>query len=657
VESSRGFEYDIPMRFPPSLLDEIRARLPVSQVVARKVALKRSGREMRGLSPFKQERTPSFFVNDQKGSWFDFSSGQNGDIFKFVMLTDGLSFPEAVERLAQEAGLPMAKPTAREAAQEDERERLYRLLHAASGFFQTELTKPVGLQARRYLEQRGLSREAVTRFCLGFAPSSKSALKEHLGRAGFSTADMVAAGMLIGGDDIPLPYDRFRNRVMFPITDLKGRAIAFGGRTLDPDAPAKYLNSPETPLFHKGSVLFNAANARGPAFDTQQIIVVEGYMDVIALAEAGFAHTVAPLGTALTHEQIKLLWRIVPEPTLCFDGDAAGRRAAFRAVEIVLPLLKPGFSVKFAFLPEDMDPDDLIRQQGPLAFQRVLERASPLFDVLMKREEQRDQPAFTPEQRASVDTRLKALVAQIADPSVRAQYDSELRETLWAKNRKMVREIARVSGRRPDRLAAKRRDNTQLDWRVAARARERSRLGAVPRAGAPAAARARSNELAERAIPLPAREVLMVRTLLNHPWLLEARCEEVAEISFTSAPLAKLRDALLALLAQHPPLERPEMRTQLVQGGLGGIVAMAERASTHKSDRFAEADADRVEVAAGWGDLLAVHEVQVGRPRALQEAERAFSSDPSEENLGRIAEAQQRRGRGPEVDSGDGVGD
>jgi DNA primase len=214
-----------------------------------------------------------------------------------------------------------------------------------------------------------------------------------------------------------------------------------------------------------------------------------------------------------------------------------------------------------------------------------------------------------------------------------------------------------VSGRRPDRLAAKRRDNTQLDWRVAARARERSRLGAVPRAGAPAAARARSNELAERAIPLPAREVLMVRTLLNHPWLLEARCEEVAEISFTSAPLAKLRDALLALLAQHPPLERPEMRTQLVQGGLGGIVAMAERASTHKSDRFAEADADRVEVAAGWGDLLAVHEVQVGRPRALQEAERAFSSDPSEENLGRITEAQQRRGRGPEVDSGDGVGD
>jgi DNA primase len=645
-------KFDTPMRFPPSFLDEIRTRLPVSQVVARKVALKRSGREMRGLSPFKQERTPSFFVNDQKGSWFDFSSGQNGDIFKFVMLTDGLSFPEAVERLAQEAGLPMTRPTARDAEREDERQRFYRLLDAARGFFQAELGSSAGLQARRYLEQRGVSREGMARFCLGFAPLSKSALKEHLGKAGFSTADMIATGMLIGGDDIPLPYDRFRNRVMFPIADLKGRTIAFGGRALDADAPAKYLNSPETPLFHKGGVLFNAAKARGPAFDAHQIVVVEGYMDVIAVSEAGFAYTVAPLGTALTQDQIGLLWRMVPEPTLCFDGDAAGRRAAFRAVETVLPLLKPGFSVKFAFLPEGLDPDDLIRQEGAAAFQRVLERTSPLFDVLMKREEQRDQPAFTPEQRASVDARLKALVAQIADPNVRAHYEGELRETLWAKNRKMMRELARIDGRRPDRLAAKRRDNTQLDWRVTARARERSRLGAAPRAGTPVPACVRSNELAERAPPLPAREVLMVRTLLNHPWLLEARCEEIADISFTSAPLAALRDALLALLAQHAPLERLQMRTQLMQTGLGNVVAMTERASTHRSDKFAEPDAERAEVEMGWGDLLAVHDGQVGGPRAVEEAERAFADEPSEANWHRISETQRRLGRGPEMDSG-----
>ncbi len=218
----------------------------------------------------------------------------------------------------------------------------------------------------------GLAASTISQFRLGYAPSSKSALKEHLGKAGFSTAEMVASGMLIAGDDIPIPYDRFRHRIMFPITDLKGRVIAFGGRALDPDAPAKYLNSPETPLFHKGAVLFNAYNARGPAHDKSQVVVVEGYMDVIALSEAGFPQTVAPLGTALTEDQLKLLWRMAPEPVLCFDGDAAGTRAAFRAVETALPHLRPGYSVQFAFLPDGLDPDDFVRQQGAGAFHDIL---------------------------------------------------------------------------------------------------------------------------------------------------------------------------------------------------------------------------------------------------------------------------------------------
>ena len=328
------------MRFPPSLLDDIRARLPVSQVVARKVALKRAGRELKGLSPFKQERTPSFFVNDHKGSWFDFSSGQNGDIFKFVMLTEGLSFPEAVERLAEEAGLAIPKPSPREAEQEDERARLQALLEAAARFFAEQLGAARRLRGAPLPRQARPHAGAIARFRLGYAPNDRSALREHLAKAGFSTAEMAVSGMLVTGDDIPVGYDRFRHRIIFPICDLKGRVIAFGGRALDPDAPAKYLNSPETPLFHKGANLYNFHNARGPAHDKAQVIAVEGYMDAIALCEAGFPHTVAPLGTALTEDQVRLLWRMAPEPVLCFDGDAAGRRAAFRAVETVLPHLE-----------------------------------------------------------------------------------------------------------------------------------------------------------------------------------------------------------------------------------------------------------------------------------------------------------------------------
>jgi DNA primase len=629
------------MRFPPSLLDEIRARLPVSQVVARKVALKRAGRELKGLSPFKQERTPSFFVNDQKGSWFDFASGQNGDVFKFVMLSEGLSFPEAVERLAQEAGLPLPTVDRMASAREDERTRLYALMDAAVGFFEGQLAQ--NGQARRYLDRRGLSVDSIERFRLGYAPNARFALKEHLAAAGFSAAEMVASGMLVAGDDIPVAYDRFRHRIMFPIRDLKGRIIAFGGRALDPDAPAKYLNSPETPLFHKGAILYNAHAARAAAHDKGRIIVVEGYVDVIALAQAGFAETVAPLGTALTEDQLQLLWRMAPEPALCFDGDAAGRRAAFRAVETVLPHLKPGLSVQFAFLPEGLDPDDLIRQHGAAAFQDILAtKTAPLFDVLIEREERQSEGDLTPEQRASLQARLEALVARIGDRSVRAHYERELRETLWAKHRKLVRQIAGTTGRRDARIAGRRRDNTALDWRVAARATERSRLGNVPRAATLATAPARSNELAGRALPLPAREALLIRTLLNHPWLLEAHCEDVAELALSAPPLARLRDALLELLARNISLEREEVRTQLSSCGLDKVVALAERAATHRSDKFAEPEAEASMVEEGWRHAFALHQAQVGSKEALALAERDWQAEPTEAAWRRIVAIHQR---------------
>jgi DNA primase len=641
------------MRFPPHLLDEIRARLSVSHVVGRKVALKRAGREYKGLSPFKVEKTPSFTVNDQKGFYHCFATGEHGDVFTFLMKTEGLSFPEAVERLADEAGVPMPKLSPREEEREDERERLYRLLEASARFFQSALMSGPGAEARRYLEKRALSQETIATFRLGYAPNDRSALKQHLAKAGFTEQEMIASGMLIGGEDISTPYDRFRHRVTFPITDLRDRVIAFGGRALDPAQPAKYLNSPDTPLFHKGQVLFNAARARGPAHDKSRVIAVEGYMDAISLSQAGFAETVAPLGTALTEEQVKILWRLAPEPVLCFDGDAAGKKAAYRAVETVLPHLKPGFSVRFAFLPGGLDPDDLIRQSGPEAFAAELAKTAALFDVLWAREEQ-GHDLSTPEQRAAFETRLKALVGAIADATVRAHYERELRETFYAVNRTAAREIARGDARRhPAPGAAPRRNNVAPDWRL----RERARLGKSHRApllasGGPLA----SPELSQRSELLPAREALLLRTLLNHPWLIDEHAEAIASLRLTSAPAAKLRDAILAVHALDEGalengLDRSALRSQLSVSGLGKVIDLVERSVTHRSDRFAEPDAPHTEVEAGWRHTLALQERQVGLQKSLDAAVQAYHRDGSEDALARICEIQGQLARSSQIPS------
>jgi DNA primase len=636
------------MRFPPSLLDEIRARLPVSQVVGRRVSLKRAGREYKGLSPFKTEKTPSFTVNDRKGFYHCFASGEHGDIFTFLMKTEGVSFPEAVERLAEEAGVPMPKAGPRDVAAEDQRTRLYELLAASVAFFEKQLLGPQGAEARRYLAKRGLTPEGIARFRLGYAPGGKSALKEHLALAGFTAAEMAASGMLFSGDDIPVSYDRFRHRIMFPISDMKGRVIAFGGRALDPEAPAKYLNSPETPLFHKGAVLYNAYSARVAAHDKGEVLVVEGYMDAIALSLAGFPESVAPLGTALTEDQIKLLWRMAPEPTLCFDGDAAGRKAAFRAVETVLPHLKPGFSLQFVFLPDGLDPDDLVRQHGAGAMRNLLEtRRRALFDVLIEREEQQGPPAVTPEQVAALEARLKRLVESIADPDVKARYAQELRQTLWAKSRKLAKALAPVQGRRQAAFAGKRRDNTQVDWRVRERANERLRLGGLPRAAAAQVQGlpARSNELSEHTAPLPPRDALLVAALVNHPWLLESHCEAVAGLTLTSEPLQRLKEALLALLSDGGPLDHTTVRSHLTASGLDGVIAAVDRAMGQSGDKFVRPEASASEAEAGWRHALALHETQVALPLELKLAERAWHLEQSEEAWERIVELQDRLAR------------
>jgi DNA primase len=656
------------LKFPPTLLDDIRARLSVSQVVSRKVALKKAGREWKGLSPFKVEKTPSFYVNDQKGFYHCFASGEHGDIFKFVMKTEGLTFPEAVERLAEEAGVPIPKFEPVDREREDRRERLLKLMEAAALFFEQALAAPQGTTARRYVvETRGLSTEAIRRFRLGFAPSSRNALKEHLGGLGFSTDEMITSGMLIGGDDIPVAYDRFRNRVMFPITDMKNRVIAFGGRALDADAPAKYLNSPETPLFHKGHVLFHAAGARGPAHDRARIIAVEGYMDVVALASAGFMECVAPLGTALTEDQVRLLWRMANEPILCFDGDTAGKKAAWRAVDVVLPHLVPGKSLRFAFMPDGLDPDDLIRRDGPAAMEAVLDDTRSLSEVLFDREWASGDWS-TPERRAKLEKQIFELVGRIADETVRGHYLQDMHRRLGAALGVVVGAPAALPAPHgsPGQAAnaPRNRDGWQSNkprpgypqdrrnapGRGAARPVQRNGRWAPPDIlDTPLAA---SDSLRQSALgahipptgEVPPREAILLMTLVNHPWLIEERWEDVSRLDFSSHASGRLRDSLLDLQAYHLPLDSIEIRTQLTRLGFERTLALIERSITHRSDRFVAPDADRAEVDAGWGHALRLHEQDRLR-HALVEAEAAYRVEQTDDTLARLMELKRLQAR------------
>ena len=632
------------MRFDDHFLDEIRARLAVSQVVGRRVQLKKKGREYAGLSPFKQEKSASFFVNDQKGFYHCFASGEHGDIFKFLMTTEGLSFPEAVERLALEAGVPMPVRSAvsreRDEAVRDERQRLYDLLDASATFFRQQLSATAGTEARRYIDGRGLRRETIALFGLGFAPNSKTALKEHLTKLGYSVAEMVTSGMLIGGDDIPVPYDRFRNRVMFPIADLKGRPIAFGGRALEAGVPAKYLNSPETPLFHKGSILFNAARARPAAHASGRIIVVEGYMDVVALAEAGFEDAVAPLGTALTEDQVKLLWRFVPEPTLCFDGDSAGRKAAYRAIDTVLPHLKPGYSLSFAFLPDGLDPDDLVRQRGADAMDGVLKAALPLVEVLFARETAMGDTS-TPERKARLEQRLKELTSAIADLVVRGHYERDIRGRLFQVMRAEGSAkfgggtyVGNAGGGGPSKSA----------WKGNPRGGGGGKWNGKKEVGpAQASSSLRNSALAMGStVTVPQREALLLRAAVNHPWLIEEQSEALAELPLTSPMLIKLREALLSAYASEKTLDSNELRSHLQSGGFASTLVAIELMATHRRDRFAEVSSDRNTVEDGWLHAYALHQRLSGLRRALEAAEQAWHDDPSSETFGTIVELQQR---------------
>ncbi|WP_273756341.1 DNA primase [Bartonella sp. MM73XJBT] len=428
------------MRFTSDFLDELRTRLPISTVIGQRVVFDpQKSKPSRGdfwcCCPFHGERTPSFHCDDRKGRYYCFGCGVSGDIFTFLCELDGLHFSESVERLADFAGvkLPVFDPQSHK--HHMEKADLYDVMRIATDFFQQSLHDKEGVQARRYLHARGVTPKLAERFRIGFAPIRRTALKEALSARGISIKQMEDCGLLKLAEDNTVSYDRFRNRIMFPIEDLRGRVVAFGGRALEKDTPAKYLNSPETVLFHKGNMLYNAASARKNSRfvgdeKVRSILVVEGYMDVIALTKAGFEGVVAPLGTALTEAQIGLLWQMAADPILCFDGDDAGLKAAFRVADRVLPLLKAGVSVRFVLLPQGKDPDEIISASGAQLFSSFLQKAIPLIELLWWRSTY-GKNFETPEARAALEKQLKQQIFTIKDEDIRRYYLQDIKKRLF----------------------------------------------------------------------------------------------------------------------------------------------------------------------------------------------------------------------------------
>lgn len=644
------------MRFTPEFLDELRARLPVSEVVGRRVKLKKAGREWKGLSPFQQEKTPSFFVNDQKQAWFDFSSGKNGNIFDFLVQTEGLSFPEAVERLAGMAGMALPAATPDAARHQQHRRTLYDVMELAAKFFADTLASRFGAKARGYLGDRAISPATQLQFRIGYAPGGpgeRFALKEHLGGQGISTEDMVEAGLLIGGDDIPVPYDRFRDRVMFPITDIRNRVIAFGGRALEKDVPAKYLNSPETPLFHKGDNLYNLAPARQATHNGSSLIVVEGYVDVIAMVTAGFGGAVAPLGTALTENQLALIWKMADEPILCFDGDRAGQKAAYRAADLALPHLKPGKSLRIALLPEGQDPDDLARSGGRAAIEEVIGAARPLADMLWSREIEGGSFA-TPERRAALEARIGELSNGIRDEVVRRYYRQDLAERL---QRTFAPEGGRGGGYGRNNFRSGQGESRRFTPRAPGPAGRFAPGRGQAAAGGPLPSgpyQAASAQLANSPImrgqrsAISRREALILEALINHPWLLHDHLEEVAALELAHPEANKLRAGIIAAFANdhhHSPdteEQAEKMRADLEARGLGEILQRVERAITTAAVWGTKPGAAREDVLATWQQLVVLHQKTHALLREKKDAELALGEDPSDANLGWLRDVSAR---------------
>ncbi|MGD9810676.1 MAG: DNA primase [Sphingobium sp.] len=417
------------MSLSPQFLDELRARTTLSTLVGKSVKVQKAGREYKACCPFHNEKTPSFTINDEKGFYHCFGCGAHGDAIRWMTDHRGLPFIDAVKELADAAGMEMPAPDPRAARQAEAARGLHDAMQAARDWFEAQLGGIDGAEARAYLQQRGISDATRRAFGFGFAPDSRGKLKTAL--KDFPAEMLIEAGLLIQPEDRGRdPYDRFRGRLMIPIRDNRGRVIAFGGRILGSGEP-KYLNSPDTPLFDKGRTLYNLDKALAASRHAGRVIVVEGYMDVIALAQAGIHECVAPLGTALTEHQIERLWKMAEVPILCFDGDSAGQKAADRAAVRALPLLRPGHSLDFVTLPGGMDPDDLIKAKGAAGFETCLASSAPLIEQVW-RMERNAAPVATPEARAGLQQRLREHGTVIADELVRREYDRAFKDRFWS---------------------------------------------------------------------------------------------------------------------------------------------------------------------------------------------------------------------------------
>ena len=617
------------MRFSDAFLDEIRQRLPITQVVGEHVVWdKRKSQPGRGdmwaCCPFHGEKTPSFHADDRKGIYHCFGCGATGDHFRFLTEKTGIPFPEAVEKLAGMAGVPMPARDEREERRDAERRSLYDVMELATKYFEAALEHTIGARARGYLNGRGVSPNQQQRFRIGFAPDSRNGLKEHLAANGVSAAEMKATGLVAEREGDPMPYDRFRNRVMFPISDFRGRVIAFGGRALSPDVPAKYLNSPETELFHKRSVLYNGQGARRAAHDGAPLIVVEGYLDVIAAVTAGFEGAVAPLGTALTEDHLQLIWRMTDIPVLCFDGDTAGQRAAERAAGLVLPELAPGKSVRIAHLPEGQDPDDLIRSAGRDAFQRVLDGAMPLSETVFALET-RGHVLETPEARAALEGRLRERANSIRDVTVKRHYQQAFDEKLNALFRPQWSGNRRGGGRQGG----------------AGNYRGRGQGTGRSGAGSPqviVSETLRNSRLLKpgRAADATPREAAILMCLINHPNLCEARLETLAELDFETPQAREVLSAVLDLVTAGGIEDGKALLAALGETGHGASVnrmqmLLSRQGVWQSGSGIAEQDAE-----TGLKHALALHYKSVQLNRELKAAELALGEDLSAENLERL---------------------
>lgn len=574
------------MALPAAFLDELRARTPLAAVIGRRVKLARSGRQWKGCCPFHGEKTPSFYVYDDH--YHCFGCGAHGDAITFVMQSQGAGFTEAVEQLAAEAGLDVPKPSPQAAEAERRRLDLHGVLEAAAAAFQRRLFLAEGRAGLDYLRGRGLSDETIRRFGLGWSGEGRGSLIAELGREGIGPDLLAEAGLLRPADPGARPAELFFGRVMFPIRDRRGRVISFGGRLLG-DGHPKYVNGPETALFSKRRNLYALDLARAGVRAGRRLVVVEGYMDVIALHQAGEDGAVAPLGTALTEEQLGELWHLHPEPVLCFDGDAAGARAAARAAAVALPLLAPDRTLRLATLPAGEDPDTLVRRQGAGGFRAVIEAARPLADALYDLLREETGAPRSPEQRAAFRARLEAAARQIPDKALAGEYRAALLERYFAE--------------RPGRGA------------------RRGRLAPAPVHVPPRPPLSPDASGAERSRCL-------VAILLRHPALLRDVEDAFAGLEL-SGGLARLRAAMLQWSDASEALDSAALMNHLTETGLAAEAAQALSAVPYPLPACASAAAMPAEAEAGWWHIFGLmHRLRLEEEVAA--ASRDFATRPDE---------------------------